>query len=89
MIQRYILEFEKYLPKNLHSTDYRYFTITELEMLLAEIKFTVACRNCGQMGDRAFKQFIYQLENVLCYYTPLKVQGLSKKIQQSRSNGYF
>lgn len=75
-IQRYILEFEKYLPSDLHSTDYRNFCITELEMLLAEIKFTVACRNCGKMGERAFKQLLYQLENVLVYMTPLKVQGL-------------
>ena len=55
-IQRYILEFEKHLPNELHSTDYRNFNVTELQMLLNEIRFTIAVRNCGKMGDRAFKQ---------------------------------
>jgi len=75
-IQAYNLNFEKYLPQDLHSVDYRQFTIEQLETLLKEMQFTVACRNSGKMSERVFKNILNQVENGLCTFTPVKAEGL-------------
>lgn len=77
MIQRYILEFDQHLPKDLHITDFRSFTTDQLLSLLDEIKFTVCVRNSGKMNLRAIRQGLVALESALIAFTPLKVQGLS------------
>ena len=81
MIQRYILEFDKFLPPDLHVTDFRSFSVGNLMSMLDEIKFTVAVRNSSKMNIRAVKQGVVALEAFLLMMTPLKVNGLSMIVE--------
>lgn len=77
IIQRYILEFEKYLG-DLATINYSMMSEEELGELLKEIKFTVSVRNSGKMSEKMVLASIMQLEQFCCTYTPLKVQGLAQ-----------
>jgi hypothetical protein len=78
IIQRYTLEFDKYLGSlNKSASELEDFTEDQLKNLLDEIKFTVSVRNSGKMSERAVLMGIQQLENFCVAFTPLNIRGLS------------
>ena len=50
------------------------------------MQFTVACRNNTKISIQAFENILYQIENGLCTFTPIKTKGLhliSQKISRT------
>ena len=79
-IQLWSSQFKKFLgnPMDLFTANYSSLSIEQLENLLVAIKYEVSVRNSTQINTGMFKHGMNQLENLLLYATPLKVNGLGK-----------